>query len=142
MAGRCKELQLIRSIGQTQKNKTQRTKTRKGARIEIASFSEWITNRNLKTLCTKKGARIEIASFSEWFANRKRCAQRKGARIEDAAHKERRANRRRCAQRKAQMLCKQLRELFRMAPYTRRTKKGAGVHQKNKQTENTEMIEN
>jgi len=83
MAERCRELQLICPTGQTQKNKTQRTKN--GARIEIASFSEWLANRK-KTLrtkqgarieYTKKGARIEIASFSEWLANRKRCAQRK-----------------------------------------------------------------
>jgi len=68
------------------KKKTRRTK--KGAQIEIASFSEWLANR--KTLRTKKGARIEFAKFSGCFANRKCCAQRKGARIEDAAHKERR----------------------------------------------------
>jgi len=97
MAWRCRELQLICSIGQPHKNKTRSTK--KGARIEIASFSGWLANR--KTLRTKKGARIEIASFAEWLANKKRCAQRNSARTEDAAHKERRANRTRCAQRKA-----------------------------------------
>ena len=66
MAGRCRELQLICSIGQTQ------TKRRRSA--------------------FQNGARIENASFSEWLANRKCCAQKKGAQVEDAALKERRAN--------------------------------------------------
>jgi len=44
MSGRCKELQLICSIGQTQK-KTRHSAFENGARIEIASFSEWLANR-------------------------------------------------------------------------------------------------
>jgi len=60
-------------LGKPTKNKTRRTK--KGTRIQITSFSEWLANG--KTLRTKKGARIEMASFSELLANRKRCAQRK-----------------------------------------------------------------
>jgi hypothetical protein len=55
----------------------------------------------MATLRTQKGARIEIASFSEWPANKKRCAQRKGVRIEIAWLKERRADNDRLAQRKA-----------------------------------------
>ena len=91
MAGRCRELQLICSIGQTQKNTTRRTK--QGARIEIASFKNG--SRIRKRCAQRKSARVEIASFSEWLAIRKRCAQRTGARIEDAAHKEWRTNKNR-----------------------------------------------
>ena len=43
MAGRYRELQLICSIEQTQK-KTRRIAFQIGARIEIASFSEWLAN--------------------------------------------------------------------------------------------------
>ena len=50
----------------------------------------WANPKTKKTRRTKKGARIKIADFSEWLANRKRCAQRKGARTEDAARQERR----------------------------------------------------
>ena len=32
-----------------------------------------------KTHAAHKGARIEIASFSEWLANSKRCAKRKAS---------------------------------------------------------------
>ena len=98
-----------------------------GARIEIASFSEWLANSkeiasfsewlaNRITLRTKIGARIEIASFSEWLANRekkqkKRCSQRLArewrsrafqncSRVEIASFSEWLANRKRCAQRK------------------------------------------
>ena len=67
-------------------------RSKKGARIEIASFSEWLTNSK------------EIASFSEWLANRRTLRTKKGARIEIAALKERRVNRDR--------------ELFRMARET------------------------
>jgi len=43
-SGRCRDPQLICSIGQTQKkNKTRRTK--KGSQIEIAGSSEWLAKR-------------------------------------------------------------------------------------------------
>jgi len=66
MAVRCGELQLIFSIGQTQKKKT-------------PHFSKWRTNRDCKLfrmareyemLRTKKGAQIEDAALKERRANR------------------------------------------------------------------------
>ena len=80
--------------------------SKKGTRIEIACFSEWLANSkelvsfsewlaDRITLRTKKGASIEIASFSEWLADRKRCAQRKGTRMQIASFAEWRASKNR-----------------------------------------------
>ena len=54
--------------------------------LSINSTSEWLANRI--TLRTKKGARLEIASFSEWLASRNRELFRMARELENAAHKE------------------------------------------------------
>ena len=58
-----------------------------GSREEIASFSEWFTNRKnaahkekareWRSRAFQNGSRVEIASFSEWFVNGKNTEMKK-----------------------------------------------------------------